>query len=48
MCYDDLHVCIVMAFSDVAGLFISMIKDILEVQITENYVSFDPNTGSPK
>lgn len=48
MCYDDLHVCIVMAFSDVDDIFISMIKEILEVQITENYMSFDPNTGSLK
>jgi len=40
--------CILMTFSDVAELFISMIKGILEVQITENYVSFDPNAGSPK
>lgn len=35
-------------FSDVAELFISMIKDTLEAQITENYASFDPNTGSPQ
>lgn len=34
--------------SDVAELFISMIKEILEVQMTENHMFFDSNTGFPK